>query len=67
MEDIDFIKRVVKESKFKILNEKVMTSSQKYKTNGMVKLQFLFAIMHFFFFIGISNKQIEKFYNKTVK
>jgi rSAM/selenodomain-associated transferase 2 len=67
MEDIDFIKRVVKESKFKILKEKVMTSSQKYKTNGTVKLQFLFAIMHFFFFIGLSNKQIKKFYDKIVK
>ena len=66
MEDIDFIKRILNGSKFIVLKSKVKSSSEKYFNKGIVKLQFIYAIIHLLFALGISNQTISKFYKKYV-
>jgi len=67
LEDIDIIQKLKRISHIKILKEKVTTSSRKYQENGMFRLQVLFAIIHFLYWLRVSNDQIFNFYNKTIK
>ncbi|MGB0390760.1 MAG: TIGR04283 family arsenosugar biosynthesis glycosyltransferase [Salibacteraceae bacterium] len=66
MEDIDIIKRLLKQSNFVVLKSKVKSSSKKYLEKGAVKLQLVYAIIHLLFALGVDNKAINKFYKKQV-
>ncbi|MBD80806.1 MAG: hypothetical protein CL840_17960 [Crocinitomicaceae bacterium] len=66
MEDIDLLKRVNKVAKLRILKERILTSSRKYSSNGVIRLQLIFGVMHTLFWLNYSPEKIESFYYKTV-
>ena len=66
MEDVDIAGKLLKRKKFDILKPPIITSTRKYERVGVFKLQFLFAIITLFYWMGISNKTIYEFYRKYV-
>lgn len=65
MEDNEFIRRIKKNIPFKVLEDKVITSSRKYHEVGVVKLQLLFSSIVILYEIGVSQKVLADWY-KTV-
>jgi rSAM/selenodomain-associated transferase 2 len=45
MEDQEIVRRIKKHSSFKILDRTVTTSAQKYRRNGIIKLQLIFGLI----------------------
>ena len=67
MEDIEVIARIKRKTKFKLLNDKVITSARKYKTNGRVRLQLIFGCIHIMSSLGFSQEKIIQFYSSNVR
>ncbi len=65
MEDNEFIRRIKKHIPFKVLEDRVITSSRKYHEVGVVKLQLLFTSIVILYEIGVSQKVLADWY-KTV-
>lgn len=66
MEDVDIARKLMKRRTFDILKPAIITSSRKYDRVGVFKLQAIFTVITFFYWMGISNKTIYKFYLKYV-
>lgn len=65
-EDNEFIGRIYREASFKVLPQEVITSARKYKTNGTVRLQYHFAMVHLKKFTGASPESLYAYYKKHV-
>ena len=66
MEDVDIARKLLKRNTFDILKPTIITSARKYERVGVFKLQFYFAIITLFYWMGISNKTIYQFYLKYI-
>ena len=67
MEDLDIVKRLKKNTNYSIIKKaKLVTSSRKYKKNGVYRLQFLFIILHFKYRFGSSQQAMSAFYRKHI-
>lgn len=66
MEDQQIVVDLKKEGKFKIMNNKIATSSRKYNKVGVLKLQLIFTIIVIFYYLGVSQKVMADFYSKQV-
>lgn len=66
MEDIEFIERIQRHRPFHILGGRVITSSRKYQTNGMLRLQGIFGMVHLMYSLGYDQESIRKFYRDSV-
>lgn len=65
-EDNEFIKRVYKETYFKILPEKVKTSARRYEERGTIKLQFHFGVIHLKNLLGASPEELYDYYKRKI-
>ncbi|WP_394974791.1 TIGR04283 family arsenosugar biosynthesis glycosyltransferase [uncultured Croceitalea sp.] len=65
-EDSEFISRLYKETKFKILPEKVVTSARKYHQKGWLHVQFHFGIIHLKNYLGASPDELYAYYSKKL-
>ncbi|NIT99548.1 MAG: glycosyltransferase [Aliifodinibius sp.] len=63
MEDQEFIRRIKQKFSFVILDEYVITSAQKYRDNGILKLQLVFTLILLLYYMGIGQDKLVKIYN----
>ncbi len=66
-EDNELIDRLYKNSKFAVIQKKITTSARKYIKNGIWKLQFHFLMIHIKYWLGTSQENIVKYYQKNIK
>lgn len=66
-EDGEFIDRVYTKTVFRVLPQSVITSSRKFKKNGVLKLQSHFTIIHIMRKLGWSASSLHKYYFHFVK
>lgn len=61
-EDSEFIGRLYKRTKFKVLPQRVVTSARKYKKYGIVRLQYYFGVIHLKNIFGAGPDQLYAYY-----
>ena len=66
-EDNEFTYRLYRNVKFKVLDHELITSARRFKKNGIIRLQFLHSLIHFFRFLGVSPKHLHRYYKRFVK
>lgn len=66
-EDNELIARLYKNSKFTIIQKIVTTSARKYVKNGIWTLQFHFLMIHIKYWLGSSQENLVKYYQKNIK
>lgn len=66
-EDIEFINRLYKKTRFKIIQKWLTTSARRYRKNGVWKLQYHFFIIYLKRWTGSSPKSLQKYYLKYIK
>jgi rSAM/selenodomain-associated transferase 2 len=65
-EDSEFISRLYKETSFKILPQKVITSARKYREKGWLRVQFHFGIIHLKNYLGAGPEELYSYYSKKL-
>lgn len=65
-EDNEFIKRVYKIAPFKIIPNKVITSSRRYDDKGIISLQWHFGVIHAKHHLGASPDDLYTYYCKHI-
>lgn len=66
MEDQEFVRRIKKNASFTILDKAVTTSAQKYRDNGIIKLQLVFTLILSLYYIGINQDQLVAIYKRLI-
>lgn len=66
-EDNEFIGRIYRKANFKVLPQKVITSARKYEKNGVLRLQYHFAIVHLKKFVGDSPESLYAYYTRHIR
>lgn len=65
-EDTEFIGRICKLGRFKILPQIVITSARKYNRIGTLQLQYHFGVIHLKRIFGAGPKQLHKYYTRHI-
>ncbi len=65
-EDAEFIIRVCKMGRFKILPQTVITSARKYEEVGMFRLQYHFGVIHLKHMLGAGPQQLHDYYQRYI-
>lgn len=65
-EDTEFIRRLYKKHRFKIVPESVVTSARKYREKGWLKVQFHFAMIHLKNYLGAGPNELYAYYQKKL-
>ena len=65
-EDSEFIRRLYKTMKFRILPHSVITSARKYRQKGWLKVQFHFGMIHLKNYLGAGPKDLFQYYKKNI-
>lgn len=65
-EDTEFIGRLYRQAKFKVLPAHVITSARKYREIGVLKLQFHFAVIHLKKYLGAGPDELYRYYAKYI-
>lgn len=65
-EDNEFIRRIYKLAPFKVLENKVVTSSRRYNQKGVVLLQWHFGIIHLKHHLGAGPDELYAYYRKHI-
>jgi rSAM/selenodomain-associated transferase 2 len=66
-EDNELISRLYKNSKFVVIQKSVITSARKYLQNGVWTLQFHFIMIHLKYWLGSSQENLVRYYQKNIK
>ena len=66
MEDYDFIIRLKKNHKFKVIQKEVVVSARKYETNSWFRIQSANLIIFIMFFLKRPPDQMKKMYKKLI-
>jgi rSAM/selenodomain-associated transferase 2 len=67
MEDYDFIIRLRKKYRFKIIPKNIVVSARKYETNSWLRVQLANLSVFMMFFSGQSPEKMKKFYNQILR
>lgn len=67
MEDQEIIHRLKKNGKFKIMNALVTTSARKYLDNGIYRMQTIFYLIWFLYYMGYSQISLLKLHRKLIR
>ena len=65
-EDTEFIRRLYKKYRFKIIPKSVITSARKYREKGWLRVQFHFAIIHLKNYLGAKPDELYNYYQKKL-
>ena len=66
MEDQEIVRRIKKHARFRVIPDYVTTSGRRYERIGIFKLQVIFAIIVFLFYMGVKQETIVKFYRSQM-
>lgn len=67
MEDQEIISRIRKITRFRVLPATVVTSAQKYRENGIFRLQFIFSAIWLLYYVGVPQQKLVNIYNRLIK
>lgn len=67
MEDMEIIPRIKKKGRFKVMEGYVTTSARKYLENGIYKLQGIFFLIYFMYWLGYPQEKLIETYKKLIK
>ena len=67
MEDQKIVRECKKQGNFKLIQKPVITSAEKYRMNGAVKLQFVFSLIWLLYYLGVSQERLKTIYNRMIK
>jgi rSAM/selenodomain-associated transferase 2 len=65
-EDCEFIGRLYDTVDFTVINDYVITSARRYDTNGTLRLQYHFAVIHIKKWFGANATELSNYYNKHI-
>ncbi|WP_420603986.1 TIGR04283 family arsenosugar biosynthesis glycosyltransferase [Flagellimonas sp.] len=65
-EDTEFIQRLYKQTKFKVLPNHVITSARKYREKGWIRVQFHFGMIHLKNYLGAGPNELYRYYAKKI-
>lgn len=65
-EDNDLINKLYARNEFTVINKKIITSSRRYKTNGIWKLQYHFLAIYAKKWMGASAQDLHEYYKKNI-
>ncbi|WP_420320473.1 TIGR04283 family arsenosugar biosynthesis glycosyltransferase [Flagellimonas sp.] len=65
-EDTEFITRLYRQTKFKVLSEAVITSARKYREKGWMRIQFHFGMIHLKNYFGAGPDELYRYYAKNI-
>lgn len=65
-EDNEFVRRIYKLARFKVLPNAVKTSARRYHNRGMIALQCHFGIIHLKHYLGARPEELHKYYLKYI-
>lgn len=65
-EDNDLINRLYARQEFVVINQKIITSSRRYKNNGVWKLQYHFWAIYLKKWLGASAEELHEYYKKKI-
>lgn len=66
MEDQEFVRRIKEKFSFIKFDKHVITSAQKYRDNGIIKLQLVFTLILLFYYIGIDQDKLVAIYKQFI-
>jgi rSAM/selenodomain-associated transferase 2 len=66
-EDVEIIERLYAQNQFVVIPKNIITSARKYKTNGVWRLQFLFAMIHLKRRLGHPPEELKAYYHKYIQ
>jgi len=66
-EDLDIIRRIKNQCKFKILKKNIITSARKYVENGVFKMQLVFYKMYILEQLGVSQQKLVTVFRASIK
>lgn len=67
MEDQEIISRIRKYSKFRVLNDVVITSARKYLDNGLYRMQGIFFCIWAMYYLGCSQERLSAVYRRLIR
>ncbi|MBF8965524.1 TIGR04283 family arsenosugar biosynthesis glycosyltransferase [Pontibacter sp. FD36] len=67
MEDQEIIYRIKEVTRFNVLPAAVVTSAQKYRQNGIYRLQFIFSVIWLLYYIRVPQQKLVSIYNRLIK
>lgn len=67
MEDQEIIRRLKKQTGFKLAKEYVVTSSRKYRENGVFRLQFIYSFIFTLYYAGVRQKTLVHLYKRLIQ
>lgn len=67
MEDQEIISRIRKITGFKVLPATVTTSAQKYRENGVFRLQVIFSFLWGLYYLGVPQQKLLSIYNSLIR
>lgn len=67
MEDQEIISRIKKQGRFIVMNAIIITSARKYLDNGVFRMQGIFFLIWFSYYLGCSQVFLLKLYKKLIK
>ncbi len=65
-EDNDLINKLYARQEFVVINQKIITSSRRYKNNGVWKLQYYFWAIYVKKWFGASPEELYEYYKKKI-
>lgn len=65
-EDNDLINKLYKRQEFTVINKKITTSSRRYTSNGIWKLQYHFWAIYVKKWFGASAEELHEYYKKKI-
>lgn len=67
LEDQEIVKRLQKLGKFTVLQQSVLSSARKYRTNGVYKTQAIYYYIYLLYTLGFSQQQLVNKYKALIK
>ncbi|MCH8487205.1 MAG: TIGR04283 family arsenosugar biosynthesis glycosyltransferase [Candidatus Cyclonatronum sp.] len=67
MEDNELVRLLRKRNTFVVMPGEVTTSARKYRQNGFVRLQFIFAVIFVLHYGGASQQLLVQFYRDSIR
>ena len=65
-EDIQFIKKLYQQNNFRVLPDKVITSSRRFYENGILRLLFHFGVLHLSHWLGVGPQFLNAYYQRMI-
>lgn len=65
-EDNEFIGRLYKSTRFKIIPKYVRTSARRYEAKGMLRLQYHFGMIHLKKYLGVPPEKLYQYYKRKI-